>query len=253
MSEPAFAIRRTIRIPFHPMWLVAILATSLATAGCGSMTARGLNAQGVRQFEQAQYEQAIQQFQQAIYNDPANADGHYNLAAAYHRLGTLNKSDSYMHQAEQHYHMCLDRDGDHRECYRGLAVLLVEQDRKDDAFRLLEGWVTRGTNLAEPKVELARLYQEHENIDEAKRQLIEALRTDPNHARALAALGKLREDAGDTAQALADYKRSLWKDRYQPEVAARVAALQSAFSPGPLATIPPSGTTTAGRRTTTLR
>jgi len=253
VSEPAFPVRRVIRLAHHPIWLIALLATSLATAGCGNMTARGLNAQGVRQFEQAQYEQAIQQFQQAVYNDPANADGHYNLAAAYHRLGTLNKSDSYMRQAEQYYHMCLDRNGDHRQCYRGLAVLLVEQDRKDEAFRLLEGWAVRGMNIAEPKVELARLYQEHGDRDEAKRQLIEALRTDPNHARALAALGKLREDTGDLAQALADYKRSLGKDRYQPEVAARVSALQSAFSPSPLATIPSGGTQTAGRGTTTLR
>jgi len=253
VSEPALPLRRVTRVPHHPMWLIALLASSLATAGCGNMTARGLNAQGVRQFEQARYEQAIQQFQQAVYNDPTNADGHYNLAAAYHRLGTLNKSDSYLRQAEQYYHMCLDRNADHRQCYRGLAVLLVEQDRKDEAFRLLEGWATRGTNLAEPKVELARLYQEHGERDEAKRQLIEALRTDPNHARALAALGKLREDTGDMAQALADYKRSLVKDRYQPEVAARVSALQSAFSPSPLVTIPPSGTQTAGRGTTTLR
>ncbi len=217
------------------------------------MSARGLNAQGVRQFEQAQYEQAIQQFQQAIYDDPANADAHYNLASAYHRLGTLNKSESYLRQAEQYYHMCLDRNANHHQCYRGLAVLLVEQDRKDEAFRLLEGWADRVTTSPEPKIELARLYQEHGNRKEAKRQLIEALRTDPNHPRALAALGKIREDMGELSQALTDYQRSLWKDRFQPEVSARVAALQSAFSPSPLAATPPGGPPIVTWDTPTLR
>ena len=45
--------------------------------------------------------------------------------------------------------------------------------------------------------------------------------------RALAALGKLREESGDPVQALANYQRSLGFNRNQPEVAARVAALQA--------------------------
>jgi hypothetical protein len=36
---------------------------------------------------------------------------------------------------------------------------------------------------------------------------------------------------GEHALALNDYQQSLWYDRFQPDVAARVAALQSAFGP----------------------
>ena len=229
----------------------AILALGLClTSGCGSFAARGLNADGVRRFEQAQYQDAIGRFQKAIANDPNNADGYYNLAAAYYRLGTVNKRQSDLDQAESYYNQCLDRNPDHAECYRGLAVLLAEQSRSEEAFRLMEGWVDRRPNLPEPKIELARLFDESGDRNSAKERLIEALTIDPDHPRALAALGNIRQQMGEHAQALADYQRSLWHNRFQPEIAARVAALQSTLNTGP---VPPSQTRVVGRGPGTLR
>ena len=51
----------------------------------------------------------------------------------------------------------------------------------------------------------------------AQRELIEAVTIDPHNARALAALGRLREESGDTTQALTNYQRSLAN---QPQPAA---------------------------------
>jgi len=116
--------------------------------------------------------------------------------------------------------------------------------RKDDAFRLIEGWVQRaptcpdGKIAADAKIELARLNDEFGNRQVAQEQLIEALAADPNNSRALTALGKIREEAGDKAQALANYRRSLAEDDRQPEVAMRVTALQG----GPVQGVPaPAG------------
>ena len=39
-------------------------------------------------------------------------------------------------------------------------------------------------------------------------------------------MGKIREDAGDKAQALANYQRSLQYDNRQPQVASRLSTLQ---------------------------
>ncbi|HPP54236.1 MAG TPA: tetratricopeptide repeat protein, partial [Thermoguttaceae bacterium] len=108
----------------------------LGLAGCGSVASRGINAEGVRLFQQSRYDEALQQFQKAVYLDPKDADGYYNLAATYHRLGVLNQRPSDLKQAEHYYHMCLDQNPDHRECYRGLAVLLIEQGKGEEAFRL---------------------------------------------------------------------------------------------------------------------
>jgi len=204
------------------------LLSLLGLVGCGSICAQGRNAEGVRLFQQARYQDAAKQFQEAAYADPTNADAYYNLASTYHRLGKLEQRKSDLDQAETYYNLCLDRNANHTECYRGLAVLLAEQGRKDEAFRLVEGWAQRQPHTADAKIELARLHDEFGNRQAAKDHLIEALAIEPDNPRALTALGKIREDAGERDQALANYQRSLWHDNRQPQVATRVAALQGA-------------------------
>ncbi len=203
----------------------------MGLAGCGGFAAQGRNCEGVRLYQQSQYQDALREFQEATYADSNNADGYYNIAATYHRMGRLEHRQADLDQAESYYNLCLDRDANHTECYRGLAVLLAEQGRRDEAFRLMEGWVQRQPTSADAKIELARLNDEFGNRQAAKEHLIEALAIQPDNPRALTALGKIREDAGDTAQALANYQRSLWYDNRQTLVASRVAALQTG-SPG---------------------
>lgn len=213
-------------------------------------------------FEQARYQDAIRRFQQAIDQDPANPDGYYNLAATYHRLGAANQNQADLGRAEQYYHLCLDRDANHRDGYRGLAVLLAERDRGEEAFRLIESWAARSPGMAEPKIEMARLLEEFGDNAGAAQQLVDAVAIDDKNPRALAALGRLREQMGDSAQALTAYQRSLWHDRFQPDVAARVASLQatvggaaSSVSPGMGAPgfTPPGGTRTVINNPPTLR
>lgn len=222
----------------------------LGLAGCGEFNAQTRNADGVRLFQQARYQEAAKQFQEAAYAEPTNADAYYNLAATYHRIGKQEHRQADLDQAESYYNLCLDRNAAHTDCYRGLAVLLAEQGRNDEAFRLLEGWVQREPNSADAKVELARLNDEFGNRQVAKDQLIEALAVQPDNARALTALGKIREEAGETSQALANYQRSLCYDNRQPQVAARVTALQAGTTA--VATTAPVvdlGTRTADRTT----
>lgn len=226
----------------------------LALTGCGEFSAQGRNAEGVRLYQQARFQEAMQQFQQATYDDPRDANAYYNLAATYHRTGQLEHRQSDLDQAECYYNQCLDRNANHTDCYRGLAVLLAGQGRKEDAFRLVEGWVLRRPDAADAKIELARLNDEFGNRQAAKDQLIEALAVEPENSRALAALGKIREDAGDRAQALANYQRSFLRDNRQAEVATRIAALQiGATHP---TTSPPtveSGTRMADRNAAPIR
>ncbi len=187
-------------------------------------------------FQQAYYQGAQQSFMQAIQSDPNNPDGYYNLARTYQQLGKLHNQPADLQQAESYYNRCLDFDPNRVDCYRGLAVLLTEQGRATDAFRLMEGWTARNPSAAAPKIELARLFEESGNKDAAKHQLIEAVTVEPTNARALAALGKLREDAGETAQALANYQRSLQLDPHQSQLASRVAALSTPVRAAPAAT-----------------
>jgi tetratricopeptide (TPR) repeat protein len=248
--------------PFAVAWW-ALAGTLLTLTGCGGFAAQQQNAQGVRLYQQAKYPDALRAFQQATYDDPQEADGYYNIAATYHRMGKQEHCDSDLKQAEKFYNDCLDRNPNHVECYRGLAVLLAEQGRKDAAFRLVQGWVDRQPTSGEAQVELARLYEESGNRKLAEDCLVEAIKVQPDNVRALTALGKIREEAGDKAQALANYQRSLGRDGRQPYVASRISALRggvtastSGAPTGPGSLAPPTvemGTRMADRSSSPLQ
>jgi Flp pilus assembly protein TadD len=226
-----------------------------AVTGCNQLSSQALNAEGVRLYQLGNYQQAADQFQRAIASDPKSGTSYYNLAAALHKSGKLAGRQDDLAQAERLYNQCLEYDPNHAECYRGLAVLLSETGRQEAAFRLLEGWAARSPQLADPRIELARLLEESNNLDQASARLVEALAIDPHNSRALTALGRLREAAGDRAQALANYQRSLAINRFQPEVATRVAALQAAGAGAPASPLvtPPSDTRTAEQWQSTVR
>ena len=221
----------------HRPLVLLLAAVTFGLGGC-SVASHAQNAQGVSLYQQGRYQEAVVNFERSIANNPQNADGYYNLAATYHKLGLVSRNDNELKQAESLYNQCLDRDDNHRDCYRGLAVLLAEEGRSDEAFHLLEGWSNNYSSQATPKVELARLSEEFGRYDVAKAHLEDALQTNPHDPRALAALGRLRERSGNQGQALAIYQRSLWNNPSQPDVAARVSSLQTALNP-------PSFTTTA--------
>lgn len=226
--------------------LAALLAAGLmALGGCNTMQSQANNSEGVRLFQQGAYEQAARKFQQAIAANPTAADGYYNYAASLHQSGlSFNRSED-LRQAEVLYNQCLERNPNHVECYRGLAVLLCDTQRRDAAFRLLNNWSASSPTSPEPRIELARLLEESGQPDAAKAQLVEALAADPNSARALTALGRLRDQAGDYQQALANYQRSLTVNRFQPQVAARVATLTATTPAAGLPMAPMQSTQTA--------
>jgi tetratricopeptide (TPR) repeat protein len=218
--------------------ILAALALCVAAAtGCSNIQSQAANVEGVRLYQQGNYQQASDRFQQAIAQNPKSPEGYYNLAASLHKTGTLYNRPSDLQQAENLYNQCLERDPNHTECYRGLAVLLNETGRQQEAFKLLNHWSNANPKSADPKIEVARLLEESGQQEQAKEQLVNALTIDPHNARALTALGRLRDQQGDHMQALANYQRSLASNRFQPEVAARVAQLQGAVG-GPAAPSP---------------
>lgn len=206
---------------------LTIAAITVAASGC-RMVADGQNIEGVRLQQQGQHQAALQQFQQAITSQPTNADAYYNMAATYHRLGVQQNDQKAVDQAETLYNQCLDLNEDHVDCRRGLAVLLKETNRADRAFNLMKNWANSSPQLADARVELARLYEESGDYETAKLHLNKAILLDQNNSRAWAALGNIREQLGDTQQALANYQRSYNLNSFQTGVAQRIASLSGA-------------------------
>jgi len=226
---PVAAISRRSgkRTAGHSCLILASFAAGMLVAvasGC-QWAASGQNAQGTRLYQQGQYTAALQEFQKAISSDPQNADGYYNLAATTHRLGLQRQDAALISQAEALYNQCLDHDPNHVECHRGLAVLLVDTGRPDRAFALVKNWATQNPKFAEARIELARLYEEANEPQTAMKYLEDAVQIDANNSRAWLALGRLREQGGDLAQALQNYQRSYAVNPLQPMVSERIAAI----------------------------
>ena len=80
--------------------------------------------------------------------------------------------------------------------------------------------------VADARIELARLYEEFGDSNAARLQLTEALDADATDSRAWAALGQLREKEGEYAQALANYQHAYNLNNFQPGVAQRITELQ---------------------------
>lgn len=220
--------------------LLAVCFAALCGGGCGWM-AQSDNINGVSLYQQGNYQGAVNQFTQAVESDPNDADAYYNLGATYHQLGKMAHNQAELQQAESYYHQCLDRNPDQRDCYRGLAVLLVEEGRGTDAFSLMQRWTEHSPSSPAPRVELARLYEEYGDKKSAEANLQEALAIAPTDPRALAALGRIKEQEGDRTQALAIYQRSLQSNQFQPQLEARVAALETG-GVGAVGPTPPDGT-----------
>lgn len=230
-----------------------LLLASVWAGGCNNFDAQARNAEGVRMFQQGRYHEALRHFQEANYADAKNVDAYYNLAAAYHRLGVGEGNETYLRQAENYYEMAIARADNHIEAHRGLAILLADQGRTQEAFSLLEAWVSRRPDSADAQIELARLCEEFGDRANAEARLTEALALDPNSGRAWAALGRLREQLGDHEAALRGYERSLWHNRFQPEVAQRIAALRSRAQPTHVIDAPAGGTRLVEEGTSLLR
>jgi tetratricopeptide (TPR) repeat protein len=208
-------------------WIaIAICAALPLSLGCG-LAARGQNIHGVQAYQQGNAQLAMQRFQYAQQADPQNPDAYYNQAALLHKQGLQNRDTVALSQAESLYNTCLLYNRNHVDCHRGLAVLLTETGRTQQAFTLLTKWASDNPQSADARVELARLSEEIGDQRNAQTYLNDALRLDASNWRALAALGRQRELQGQYAEAIQNYQRAQYYNPSQPQLAAKIQELNS--------------------------
>ena len=222
-------------------WLAVAV---LALTGCSSFTADSYNAEGVRMLSASRTDDALDCFAQAQNADPGNADAFYNSGVVFHQIAIETGQQADFEQAKYYYDECLARNPNHVECNRSKATLLCDMGRPEAAFQQLQSWVNREPASPEPRIELARLYDEHNQLDKARDLLNDAIAIDNRNVRAYTALGSVRERMGNSADALRAYEQALALNPYQPEVNSRVAALRYS-SP---ATTPPSAPLRPGQQ-----
>ena len=147
-----------VRSPFAVVSL--LLATSLLN-GCAQMNGYVMNDSGQQYFKQGNYAMAKQEFHRAVMDDPLNADYVYNLASA-------NRKQGDVQSAERIYRHALQVDGSHQPSYHGLASLMIEEGRTDEARQLLETWQGSQPYESNSHVEMAWLQRKEGNVKGAK-------------------------------------------------------------------------------------
>lgn len=205
---------------------LALLILTAPLIGCNA-TANRANRLGKQYFDAGYISQAINEFQTALNKNPRHPNALQNMAMALYSMGKQQRNSQWLNQAEQLFRQAISANGQNPEAHRGLASLLIETGREKSAFDLLNGWMQRSPNSADPAIELARLYQEYGDNRRAVDLLTDALKISPQNIRALKAMGHVRELQGETELALQNYLRVLQRDGQQSEVANRVAVLQN--------------------------
>jgi Tfp pilus assembly protein PilF len=214
--------------------VVSVCSLPLALSGCGATSGWVMNNSGMGYYQQGQYAMARHEFAQAVAAAPWNADYRHNLAMALKQMGDVTTAERVLRHN-------LTVNVMHQPTYHSLAQLLNEQGRQGEALELVQTWSETQPYLAAAHIELAWLQREMGNLPDAERELRQALQVEPQNPIALAHLGSLYQDMGETHYAAQLYQRSLAVNWNQPQVQTRLAALapaagmQPAMNPASLA------------------
>jgi tetratricopeptide (TPR) repeat protein len=206
------------------------LAGLLCLGGCVSHTddrLRLFTEDGVEQFRQAQYRDALESFELALTLNPNDAGLLFNVAECYDRLGASA-------QAEQYYLYCLQRAPEHADGRLGLAALQYRVAKMPEANRLIEEHLQQNPDSADALVLDAWRLRQEKNLPAAQGRLQQALDREPHNRRALAELGYLYETMGMPERALVLYERILQREPGREDIVVRQRALKVAGTRRPM-------------------
>jgi Tfp pilus assembly protein PilF len=174
-------------------------------------------------FNTGQVESARAEFLEATAADPVNADAFYNLASTYHRLGNGA-------EAERNYLHCLALDPNHSKAHHAFTVMLLEQERVNEAYDFVQHWVDQLPGQPDPMVELAWLERRAGRTEQARQLLHQVIAANPKHPRALTELAAMYESSNDSDRALALYQRALAANPNHADLSSKVADLRGSSS-----------------------
>lgn len=199
------------------MW-IAIAATLCGCSPISPVNGWVMNESGKAYYRRGDYRAARYEFERALMDRPQSADYAYNVAAAMDQQG-----DDL--SAEKMYRHALTLDPGHQPSYHGLAAMMVDGGRTDEASDLITTWSATQPYSAEATTELGWLKAEQGDSDGADREYRRALRQNPRHSRARTELARLYGKTGRRGEAAAEYARSLFMDPEQPDAQAELASL----------------------------
>jgi tetratricopeptide (TPR) repeat protein len=162
-------------------------------------------------FDQADYESAEKDFQVVLDLAPNDVSSHTNLALSLVRQG----GGTELHRATEHFRIALQYDPNSAEALGGLGTIAFKQRRVREA----ETYFRRSIEADPEKglyADLAALYIQMGRYDEARKELEEGVRRNPDDAIVHIELGNLHLQNSESKEATREFRSATMLDPYNP-------------------------------------
>lgn len=162
---------------------------------------------------QKSYVEARNAYSEAWRLDASQIELLYKLGAVEHDLFLSGRDDlELLTAAEAHYREFLAIQPNSVDAHLGLAKVLYDHDRYEDAIAEFRNAIVCAPQNTENLLTLGLVLQCHEDLDEAEECYLQALEVDAALAAAHNNLGAIAKKRGDSNQAIAHFKRAIAVD-----------------------------------------
>jgi putative PEP-CTERM system TPR-repeat lipoprotein len=213
--------------------ILAAAVVLVLAVGCADRTKEELFNHGVESLNANNPRGAIVLFKNALEKDQNFFEARFQLARAYHRIGSLNRAEKELqkvilqHPAFEEAQIELARvllhKGDPDRALKQIEELMEDSANPDvfeiggmayaikedypAALGLLKKALSMNNGKAETGVAMAKVYLRTSRYDEARRHVEDVLRKEPAHSDALYVLAQIQLDQDDMDGAIETYGR----------------------------------------------
>jgi tetratricopeptide (TPR) repeat protein len=153
-------------------------------------------------YGQRRFDEALQEYKEAIRLNPNYVDAHTNLGVTYAAQGKL---DDAMIECKEAIRIDSNNEGAHIH----LAIIYKDKGKVDDAIREYQQVLSINPNFAQIHHELGIQYIKQGKLDAAMVELRETLRLDPNHSDAHHNIGVIHANKGKFDEAMTEFKEAI--------------------------------------------
>lgn len=160
---------------------------------------------GRTKYNENRFEEAVNAFQQALRLSPKNVKAEDNLGLSYDGLGRRQEAEQAYRNAIRWQSELLQQDPGP---YLDLGILLVEQNRPQDAIPYLQEAVQISPPDPKAHERLGKAYERLDRLAEAQVELEKAVKASPNDGSLHYMLGQIYRRQGLKDKAQAEFEKS---------------------------------------------
>jgi tetratricopeptide (TPR) repeat protein len=156
------------------------------------------------------YEDAAEEYREALRLDPGYTEAHNNLAVAYNMMGLTEKAVQELQEA-------IRLKPDYIEAHTNLGHIHAMSGRYEEAFKELNTVLGLDPKYAAARNILGKIYASQKRNYEALKEFQEAVKSNPSYIPARINLGYIYSESGKYEDALEEFQKVLTIEPESPE------------------------------------